>query len=139
MGPSCVSASTEKKPKTREKIHTAGEAELSSEREAESQGKLRWRIRGADGIDSGKGRFGHQSAQMYYPPFFCGHCSCLQHPQGSRATLGKNKAGLDQTLPLFRFGLESCVQPVSPKTEEAGSARVLAFLLAPSFLNNIQK
>lgn len=57
MGPSCVSASTERKPKTWKKIHTAGEADLGSERKA--FWKLKWRIRGADGTEPGKGKFGH--------------------------------------------------------------------------------
>lgn len=65
--------------------------------------------------------------------FFCGHCSCLQHPEGS-ATLAKNKAGLDQTLPLFRFGLESCVQSVSTKNGGGWVCKTLGISSCSQFL-----
>lgn len=80
----------------------------------------------------------HRGCIILPPPplfFFVGSALVYTIPR-QVMPLGKNKAGLDWTLPLFRFGLESCVQAVSSKTEGAGSARLLAFLLATNFLNN---
>lgn len=142
MGPSCISASTEKKPKIREKIHIVAEVEPCSERVALQEGeKMEGEAEELMGLTWEKGGLGVSLDVGRYPPFACGHSSCLRHPQGNHSTPGKgeNKAGLNQPLPLSRLCLESCVRPFNMKREMAGSARALGSLLASSFLNNILK